>query len=287
MPLPLDETVQHFHLGSYPRKFCAPPFVSQISFSQRPRSFEYGAFPALQVCILLQGSGIYRCNEVQLPAEAPSCFIFPPGANVYFAAREASPWEEIIITYPEKSNLEDLGIHTAGKQPLIWALHSEICIRQCLNYLQELLYRPFLLGHADRIDKLCGGLIMELKLAGDGSKTTVLPALLNIRDYIHTHFLEAVDIAQLAKSENLSMNVLRRRWTEWMGDSPNRYLLSLRMQEACRLLVTTGLPIKDIAGHIRIDDALYFSRKLHQFAGMSATTYRKLYGYTQPKEKED
>lgn len=286
MPLPLDETVQHFHLGSYPRKACDSPPVLQLNFSQRPRDFEHAAFPALQVCILLQGSGIYRCNEVQLPAEAPCCFIFPPGADVYFAAREARPWEEVIITYPEESNPKNLGIHSAGKQPLIWTLHSNTCIRRCLSYLQELLRRPFLLGHADRIDKLSEGLIMELKLAGDGSKTSVLPALLKIRDYIDTHFLETVDIEQLARVEKISMNVLRRRWADWMGDSPNRYLLSLRMQEACRLLVTTELPIKDIAGHILIDDALYFSRKLHQFTGVSATTYRKLYGYGQAKQNQ-
>lgn len=54
-----------------------------------------------------------------------------------------------------------------------------------------------------------------------------------------------------------------------------QYHQRARMEEACRLLKSTVLPVGEIAKKLGYQDMLYFSRCFHQFAGMCPTAYRK------------
>ncbi len=60
------------------------------------------------------------------------------------------------------------------------------------------------------------------------------------------------------------------------GMSMQQYHTRLRMNEACRLLRSTLLPVGEIAAQLGYQDMLYFSRCFKSCHGISPTEYRKL-----------
>jgi len=63
-------------------------------------------------------------------------------------------------------------------------------------------------------------------------------------------------------------------WTIHWFQSPGQYLKRLRVHRAAQLLDTTNLPIKDIAGEVGYQDALYFSRVFRQVHEQSPMAFR-------------
>ena len=56
---------------------------------------------------------------------------------------------------------------------------------------------------------------------------------------------------------------------------PARYVMNLRMREACRLLVETDKTVAEIADILSFEDPLYFSRRFSKMMGTPASDYRR------------
>lgn len=74
---------------------------------------------------------------------------------------------------------------------------------------------------------------------------------------------------------NMSLSTFQRRWNESMGITPARYVLGLRLQEACRLLIKTGGSISEVAKACGFENEFYFSRCFRGEFGSPPRTYRK------------
>ncbi len=92
--------------------------------------------------------------------------------------------------------------------------------------------------------------------------------------YIHDHVTERITLTTLARLENLSQSRYRTLFCETMKQSPLAYVLSLRMDMACRLLKNSAMSVQEIAHAVGYDDPHYFSRIFHQKAGVSPLAYR-------------
>jgi AraC family transcriptional regulator of arabinose operon len=95
--------------------------------------------------------------------------------------------------------------------------------------------------------------------------------------YVNTHLYADIDFGALANSHGMHPAAFRRRWMHEIGIPPARYLMHQRIKEACRLLVETSMPVGEIAGLLRFEDPLYFSRKFRSVSGLTATEYRRRY----------
>ncbi len=74
----------------------------------------------------------------------------------------------------------------------------------------------------------------------------------------------------------LSYKHLAAMFKKEKGVTMQQYHTALRMNEACRLLRSTLLPVGEIATQLGYQDMLYFSRCFSRFNGMSPSEYRKL-----------
>ena len=63
---------------------------------------------------------------------------------------------------------------------------------------------------------------------------------------------------------------------KYLGESPQKYLLNLRMYKATLLLKETDLSISQISSNIGYDDPLFFSKTFSKHFSISASQYRKL-----------
>lgn len=91
---------------------------------------------------------------------------------------------------------------------------------------------------------------------------------------IHSSYQEDLRVSTLAGLENLSVpryNVIFRRQ---FGTSPMEYLIRIRISNACELLATTDLSIKEIGAMVGYADPHFFSRIFRSRMGMSPKDYR-------------
>ena len=99
-------------------------------------------------------------------------------------------------------------------------------------------------------------------------------ALIGITDKMAHCFAEEYDARVYAAMLNLSLDRFQHLFKECMGISPYAYYLSLRMENAARLLADTDLKIKDIAECSGYRDPLYFTQAFRKTFGMTPREYR-------------
>lgn len=93
--------------------------------------------------------------------------------------------------------------------------------------------------------------------------------------YLKDHFREDTDLGAVAERFGFSSSYLSKIFTRIKGESPIRYLTSIRMKEAKRLLSTTDEPIARVGELSGYPDQFYFSRTFRKEVGENPTQYRK------------
>lgn len=83
------------------------------------------------------------------------------------------------------------------------------------------------------------------------------------------------DINSLSSDLCVSKSTLSRKVKAMTGKTASDYLYSIRMNEACRMIVESDRSISDISKSVSFDDSRYFSRRFKDFTGMTPTQYRE------------
>jgi AraC family transcriptional regulator len=112
------------------------------------------------------------------------------------------------------------------------------------------------------------------ELSGGGSS---LPGykLRQITDWMAEHLAEDFGLDQLAAQAGLSKFYFTRLFKTALGVSPSRYLLSLRMDEARRLLRETKRSVLEIALEVGYANPSHFARFFRRETGLSPSDYRQ------------
>jgi PAS domain S-box-containing protein len=103
----------------------------------------------------------------------------------------------------------------------------------------------------------------------------VLEAMLG--DYAEPHSAE-----DLAAKVALSVSQFNRQFKKKFHTTPRSYLTSVRMNAACHLLVSTDLPISEIALQTGFYDQSHFSNQFLRHRDMSPSQYRRKYSADPP-----
>lgn len=96
-----------------------------------------------------------------------------------------------------------------------------------------------------------------------------------MREYIDTHYAEDISLEHVATQAGISPYYASHLFKEFSGYSPMQYVMRRRISEAQSLLLTTKLPIADIAGQIGFDSPNHFSTIFSKHTGYAPSIYRK------------
>lgn len=99
-------------------------------------------------------------------------------------------------------------------------------------------------------------------------------------DHLRANFTHPVSIGELAAMDFLSESRYRTLFREITGQSPQEYIIHLRMNMACNLLISTDLPISQISHSVGWSDQRYFARLFRERYGQSPREFRRQ-GYPQ------
>jgi len=109
------------------------------------------------------------------------------------------------------------------------------------------------------------------------------PKLANAVQLMEANIEEPIELAKVAELSGISRRQLERLFLNYLGVTPSRFYLKLRLERALQLLRQTSCPIVEIAGMCGFDSTTSFSRAYRKYMGRSPKTerdYRGTFGST-------
>ncbi|MGE7114813.1 ABC transporter substrate-binding protein [Lysinibacillus sp. NPDC047702] len=94
-------------------------------------------------------------------------------------------------------------------------------------------------------------------------------------NYIHKNYHEVITMRKLADLLGCSVSYMHRLFKAEVGESPNDYIIGIRLEQASQLLLTTQLSVGEIAFSIGYSDMYYFSRLFKKQFGVSPLHFRE------------
>lgn len=83
-----------------------------------------------------------------------------------------------------------------------------------------------------------------------------------------------ISLNEIASATGFSSGYISAVMSKEMGWSPIQYLNVYRIANACKLLRSTDMSIREIAAEVGYSDPLYFSRMFSKLKGCSPSKYR-------------
>ena len=103
----------------------------------------------------------------------------------------------------------------------------------------------------------------------NGLEATSNDIALNVQQYLLNHYKEDISIDDLVNTFNVSKGTLHNHFKQEFNTSIHQRLLSIRLNEARKLLISSSYSIKEIALKCGFKDSDYFSK-----------SFKKMYGLT-------
>jgi len=162
-----------------------------------------------------------------------------------------------------------------------------------LRLLCDMMYRA-LLEDRTGCEVLCHHLMLALldrvlQLTGDTprpDRAETEPKALGrqVQAYIDRHFSDPLTLQDIGKALHVSPYYLSHVFKETSGYSPTQYLLRRRIGEAQNLLISTDLPMAQIAEQVGFETQNYFNLQFSKHVGMPPGKYRESFvGKKKPK----
>jgi Response regulator containing CheY-like receiver domain and AraC-type DNA-binding domain len=114
--------------------------------------------------------------------------------------------------------------------------------------------------------------IIEIVKAGKNDSTA--SAIKKTLVFINANFAKEITLEDAARNVHVSPSYLSRIFSKEVGMPFKKYLVNTKLNHAKKLLLTTSIPINEIALDIGYQDTSYFCRIFKQEEGLSAKEYR-------------
>jgi AraC-like DNA-binding protein len=92
--------------------------------------------------------------------------------------------------------------------------------------------------------------------------------------YIHEHYLESVTLSVLSEQFHLHPTYISELFSEYYGVHFLEFLQELRIRHACSLLLSSDMPLSEIAMESGFDAYSTFNRTFRKLKGISPRVYR-------------
>lgn len=97
-----------------------------------------------------------------------------------------------------------------------------------------------------------------------------------VQHYLRENFTRDVSLEEIARHYNFTSSYLSKIFIKHTGESPLKYVIALRINEAKYLLAhQRSLSVKEVGERVGYDDQFYFSRIFKQVTGMTPKEFQK------------
>lgn len=170
------------------------------------------------------------------------------------------------IVDPDVLYVEDRGIWTAAGVTSAMDMSLEMVARDLGEPVANQIAKRFVLTgrRPGDIAQVSTAIVVQEKLDHD---------FRGLIAWMHAHLAEPLDVMTLAARAGMSLRNFQRRFKARTGDSPARFLESMRLEHA-RTLLASAMPIKSIAAQCGYANAQQFSKAYVRRFGTTLTASR-------------
>ncbi|WP_320130286.1 AraC family transcriptional regulator [uncultured Sphaerochaeta sp.] len=232
------------------------------------------------VHIILKGKGILKMNGNVYHLSKNEAFFIPRGVSAQYTADAQDPWKYMWVGFSGLLALESLfkaGFSQRSPVRCVCALDNfqknieNMVATYQSTYANELRRNGcFSLFLADLIDDYNAQEPKE-KASDDQFCMHASQAY----DHIMRNFSKPIKIEELANTVGVSRNYLFSCFKKAYQVSPKQFLNSVRMENACSLLITRNLHISEVARNVGFEDELAFSKAFKAYYHISPSRFRK------------
>ncbi len=230
-----------------------------------------------QINYITEGSGIFETTDGQFPVVPGSMLILRPGIWHRYKPDADTGWNEHYIGFNGDfcPQLFREGFFQSAK-PVMYVGFQENLLQLFFEIIQ--LVKDEKTGHQQvlaantilMLSKILS-VVRNQEFAGKSIERKIRKACLYFRDNLNTN----VNIEKLSAELNVGYSYFRQMFRKYTGISPTQYHLSLRIQKAKDLLVSTDHSFKEIAIDLGFESYFYFSRIFKDKTGKSPMEFRK------------
>ena len=96
-------------------------------------------------------------------------------------------------------------------------------------------------------------------------------------DYINANYISGeVRISKLAEKCMVSTRYFAELFSAYFGVSPKEYIIRMQIESAKNLLISSDMPIGEVAESCGFSDVYYFSKIFKKEVGDTPTSFRKV-----------
>jgi AraC-like DNA-binding protein len=213
----------------------------------------------VEIIVMVQGQLAIEINGAKTIANPGSVAIYPPGT--------------IHREYSAAKTIDFYFLAMQGRCDDIdgYYVHDD---RGRLRMLAQWIYeeQEAHSTHQKNMDSLTAAFMAELESL---AKSKPREPFEMARAYMHDHLQEPLSLHKLSSLASLTKYHFLRRYKEYTGRTPIEDLRIMRVETACELLLSTDMPIKEIARKTGFCDEFYFSRVFKHYRSVSPGSIRK------------
>jgi AraC-like DNA-binding protein/mannose-6-phosphate isomerase-like protein (cupin superfamily) len=237
----------------------------------------------------VKGAGWCEMAARRQAVQEGDLLVVPPGAPHAYGAADERPWtihwfHAMGALVPEY--LRNLGI--TPEKPVVW-LGEDLRLISLFEEVQEVIEHDYAyvdLLHASHTLAHLVSLMVRLRQERGRGALDAEQKVTQCVVYMKQHLDQPLSVRALSALANLSPSRFTELFREQTGDSPHQYLQRLRVHQACQLLDSTNLSLKQIAAGLGYQDQFHFSRVFKAIQEMPPSDYRaRSLGLVKPPRK--
>ncbi len=228
--------------------------------------FEHGQ--RIQIFYHLGGAAVFSYTKRSTLINEGDLLLIPPGQPFSYNARQGMKhhWLALEGVWPRALGVAAVQIQRIRLDSEVQAKFVEI--RETL-ILRKLGYSLQAVGIfyelMARIEEISG----TSAAPESAYPETVRNAIIFLRE----NYAAPFSAAETAAAVGLSQSHLRALFKKWLGESPKKFHIRYRIEQAKRLLSEQQLPVFEVAFHVGFSDARHFSRVFKQITGITPSSY--------------
>lgn len=225
------------------------------------------------------GTRRLSCRNREYSIEKGSIVLFGPGDNHACVQSDDGTFDYRGFNIAKEVML-DLAEEVSGKRQLPGFSENIIYDDEAAFYLRR-LHEMVMKGNDDFGKEEILLLLISLLIQNYGQPfENCIPEcsgeIEKVCEYMEQHFAERIYLDQICRYAGLSKSTLLRAFTKSKGVTPYRYLETIRINEAKKLLAEEVPPV-EVAIRTGFSDQSHFTNYFNQFIGLAPGIYREIF----------
>ena len=240
--------------------------------------YQYGVSKSAVLHVVMSGSGTFTYDGITHHLQAGDLFLLRRGMHVHYQSSLDDPWIYYWVGFSGQLTIDYLSRTQLADTPVI----QDVDTTAVSHLVEQMCHtaRDYSVESADDIQhmrELFDLLYTLYQIAPKPFQQQENEMYSNVREairFMNRSYMHPITIEQVARHVNMSRSYLYKIFKRNLDQSPQSYLMQLRMFQAAKLLKETSLQSQEIAMRVGYKEPLMFSKAFKKFFGINATTYR-------------